>query len=238
MGRRFLPVLLSIAVACSHPKVGLVQPEPSPAPKTDSGEFTVRQGRRVVATERFRRSADSLTGALLIGGETRLTYRLALGADGAVAAGDVDLLEAPPGRGSATPSPARVTLSFLGDSVTVTTRRARGTVTRHYATGRGAVFYVNPSFALVEQAVRRARAAAGREARVPMFLGGAAGTTLSATVAFAARDSARVLLGPAEVYLRVDDAGRVLGARVPSQAVEVTRGPLSAPIAAPAWALP
>jgi hypothetical protein len=46
---------------------------------------------------------------------------------------------------------------------------------------------------------------------------------MSATVFFVGADSAHVLLGPAEVLARVDAVGRVLGARVPSQGVEVTR---------------
>ena len=60
--------------------------------------------------------------------------------------------------------------------------------TRIFGTERGAVPYLNLSFALLEQAVRRSRAAAPEATRVPFFnLGG--GQTLDAKVSKLGADS-------------------------------------------------
>jgi hypothetical protein len=88
--------------------------------------------------------------------------------------------------------------------------------TRIFGTERGAVPYLNLSFALLEQAVRRSRAAVPEATRVPFFnLGG--GQTLDAKVARLGTDSLTMAIGSVEFHLKVDPAGRVLGGTIPAQ---------------------
>ena len=81
--------------------------------------------------------------------------------------------------------------------------------------------YLNLSFALLEQALRRARVSADTS-RVAFFnLGG--GQTVTATVSRLGADSLRLNIGNVEYRLRVDQAGRVLGGRIPTQDVVAER---------------
>jgi hypothetical protein len=115
---------------------------------------------------------------------------------------------------------------FRDDSVAVDDVSGHGLVTRVFGTSRGAVPYLNLSFALLEQAVRRDRAVRGKAQAggggVPFFnLGG--GQTVSARLDPAAGDSLSLAIGKVEFRLRVDADGRVLGARIPAQDVTVDR---------------
>jgi hypothetical protein len=78
------------------------------------------------------------------------------------------------------------------------------------------------SFALLEQAVRRARANPTALEQVPFFnLGG--GQTLSGTLKPVGADSLALAIGDVEFRLKVDREGRVLGGAIPRQNVLVDR---------------
>jgi hypothetical protein len=109
---------------------------------------------------------------------------------------------------------------FKEDSAAVDAVIGEAIETRVFGTQRGAVPYLNMSFALLEQAVRRSKIGGTRE--VPFFnLGG--GQTVSGTVTSLGGDSLNVAIGEVQFHLRVDPAGRVLGASIPSQHVVVIR---------------
>ena len=92
--------------------------------------------------------------------------------------------------------------------------------TRVFGTQRGAVPYLNMSFAMLEQAVRRSRV--GKSKQVPFFnLGG--GQTVSGTITSLGSDSLNLAIGDVQFHLRVDPAGRVLGGSIPAQNVVVVR---------------
>ena len=93
---------------------------------------------------------------------------------------------------------------------------------RRLGTQRGAIPYLNLSFALLEQAVRRSRAGAVPAVEVPFFnLGG--GQTVDGKVASMGNDSLSVAIGTVEFHLRVAPDGRVLGGRIPAQNLVVDR---------------
>jgi non-ribosomal peptide synthetase component E (peptide arylation enzyme) len=96
-----------------------------------------------------------------------------------------------------------------------------GLQTRVFQTDRGAVPYLNLSFALLEQAVRRARASSDSSQVAFFNLGG--GQTLSAKLAPLGPDSLRLNIGNVEYHLRLDGTGRMLGGRIPAQNVVVER---------------
>ncbi|HJR16980.1 MAG TPA: hypothetical protein VJ808_09025, partial [Gemmatimonadales bacterium] len=85
----------------------------------------------------------------------------------------------------------------------------------------GAVPYLNLSFALLEQAVRRARVSA-EQTRVAFFnLGG--GQTVTASLFPLGSDSLQLDIGNVRYHLRVDSRGRLMGGRIPAQGVVAER---------------
>jgi hypothetical protein len=111
---------------------------------------------------------------------------------------------------------------FRGDSAAVDAIVSQNIETRVFGTERGAIPYLNMSFALLELAVRRIRSPGGPTAAVPFFnLGG--GQTVSATIQRVGNDSLALDIGKVEFRLKVDEKGRVLGGAIPSQNVLVDR---------------
>jgi hypothetical protein len=96
-----------------------------------------------------------------------------------------------------------------------------GLMTRVFGTQAGAVPYLNLSFALLEQAVRKARANSDRSQVAFFNLGG--GQTITARVTNLGSDSLRIDIGDIRYRLKVDGEGRVLAATIPDQNVVVDR---------------
>lgn len=194
----------------------------------DSGLFVIRHGADTVATERFLRTATALNGTLAIrnASGTHQAYAAVVAPDASVAMIEVTVRESSDSGRSAGPPAGRVVqrarVIFKEDSAAVDDINNDGMKTRIFATERGAVPYLNLSFALLEQAVRRARATAPEASTVPFFnLGG--GQTLDARVARLGTDSVTMAIGSVEFRLRVDPAGRVLGGTVPAQQLVAER---------------
>ena len=189
---------------------------------SDSGTFVIRRGPDTVATEQFARTATRLEGTLALRNAKRTSERWT-----AVVAPDatLPLIEVTVREGTDSPGkPARVTqrarVIFKEDSAAVDDVGSKGIQTRLFGTEAGAVPYLNLSFALLEQAIRRARVAA--ENRVAFFnLGG--GQTVSAQLSPLGSDSLLLEIGTVRYELRVDAAGRLLGARIPVQGVMIER---------------
>jgi hypothetical protein len=201
--------------------------------------FVLRRGDDTIAVERFTRSGAELRGEITLRGSGRVAYRGALAPGALVREITFRQLPAAGVNGLSTSS----VLTFRGAAVTVTLRESnarRAEPTRTVPTERGAVPFANPSFALSEQIVRRARAlhpparrplattaspAEPRPAdtvRVPVFAV-AGGETLQAAVVWVGADSVALTLGGVEVRARVDPAGALRGAAVPSQGLIVER---------------
>lgn len=221
--RRTALVCLLLLAACGAPPAPETQP-PSPAPATapgtvEAGTFVLEQGGNPVLTERFTRGADRLEAEFTVPGQGRVAYTLVLGPDATVAR--MEGRAYPP---NDTTPVQRFTAEFRGDSVFSRTAEGDSVRTARTATQPGAVPYLNPSPSLMEQVLRRARALGGDTVRVPVLvIGGGAQSTVPATVTFVPPDSARIVLGPAELRVRTDDAGRLLGGTVPAQGVTIER---------------
>jgi hypothetical protein len=115
----------------------------------------------------------------------------------------------------------RARIIFKDDSVSVDDISNHGLQTRLFGTERGAVPYLNLSFALLEQAVRHRHAGTGPY-QVPLFnLGG--GQTVEGRVTSLGGDSLSLAIGQVEFRLRVDPSGRVMGGSIPSQQVVAER---------------
>lgn len=189
----------------------------------DSGTFVIRHGDTTVATEKFSRTETSLAGTLSLANSrnTFQRYNLVVAPDATVPLVEVTVREdADSGRIKARVV-QRARVIFKEDSAAVDAIIGSRIETRVFGTARGAVPYLNMSFAMLEQAIRRSRAP-GASAEVPFFnLGG--GQTMSGKLTPLGADSLNLALGNVDFHLRVDPSGRVLGGRIPAQNVVVDR---------------
>jgi len=190
----------------------------------DSGTFVIRRAGDTVATERFARTPTSLQGTLAIRNATGTSqaYQAVVAPDASVPLIEVTVREDQDSGRVKAKVVQRARVIFKEDSAAVDDITGNGLQTRVFGTERGAVPYLNLSFALLEQAVRRSRAGVPGAMQVPVFnLGG--GQTLGAKVSSLGADSLAVAIGSVEFHLRVDPAGRVLGGSIPSQQVVAER---------------
>jgi hypothetical protein len=189
----------------------------------DSGAFLVRHGRDTVATEHFTRTGVRLEGTLSLRNAkgTFERYAAVVAPDATVPLIEVTVQEGAD-TGEARPKILqRARVIFKEDSAAVDEIGRAGLVTRVLGTERGAIPYLNLSFALIEQAVRRAKAANGGSS-VPFFnLGG--GQTLVAKLSPLSPDSVLLDIGDTRYHLKLDPRGKLLGARIPQQDVVVDR---------------
>jgi hypothetical protein len=189
----------------------------------DSGSFVVRHGRDTVAVEQFSRTAGKLDGTLALrnGKATSERYAAVIGPDGTLPMIEVTVREGTDSGTSRAKVVQRARVIFKEDSAAVDEVSDAGLVTRVFGTNAGAIPYLNLSFALLEQAVRRTRGGP-TDAPLALFnLGG--GQTLTARVSPLGGDSLELDIGDVRYHLCVDREGRVLGGRIPSQDVVVER---------------
>lgn len=219
--------LLAIAAPAVVPPAGAGGDPLAAVP--DSGAFIIRHADDTVAVERFTRTPTSLSGTLEIhdARHTSQSYQATVAEDGSVPLIEVQVREDVDSGRVRGKVVQRARVIFKEDSAAVDDVSEHGMQTRVFGTERGAVPYLNLSFALLEQAVLRSRASNPAGARVPLFnLGGArsgGGQTVEATLARLAGDSLVLAIGKVDFHLRVDGTGRVLGGRIPGQGVVAER---------------
>lgn len=189
----------------------------------DSGTFVVRHARNTVATERFIRTATKLEGTLAIHNPKRTSHRYTavIAPDATLPLIEVTVREGVDSGGVKAKIVQRARVIFKEDSAAVDEVSDAGLMTRVFGTEEGATPYLNLSFVLLEQAVRRARATPGSSQVAFFNLGG--GQTLRARISPLGSDSLMLDIGDVRFHLRVDRDGKVLGGRIPSQNVVVER---------------
>jgi len=190
----------------------------------DSGTFVVLHGKDTVATESFTRKDTNIEGVLAIHNSrnTSQRYTAVVAPDATVPMIDVAVREDADSGRVKQKLVQRARVIFREDSAAVDAIISQNIETRVFGTERGAIPYLNMSFALLEQAVRRTRSPGAPAGAVPFFnLGG--GQTLSAKVEPVGRDSVAIDIGKVDFRLKVDETGRVLGGAIPSQNVLVDR---------------
>ena len=195
----------------------------------DSGTFLVRRGADTIATEEFSRSGVELHGRLLFKTHRFLSerYRAVVAPDETVPLVEVTVRNGPDSGTVQAKFSQRTRIVFRDDSVAVDDMGSRGLKTLVLGTERGAMPYINLSFALLEQAVQRARTLGKSGAEVPFFnLSGTdrqSGQTVRGKVTPVGTDSVTVAIGNVEFRLRVDPDGRLLGGGIPAQNVSIER---------------
>ena len=190
----------------------------------DSGTFVVRHSGDTVATETFSRQETTIQGTLFLNNSNHTFHRYTavLAPDASVPMIDVSVREdADSGRVKAK-LVQRARVIFKEDSAAVDAIIGQSIETRVFGTQAGAIPYLNMSFALLEQAIRRSRANGATPGQVPFFnLGG--GQTVSGKLRPVGSDSMTLAIGDVEFRLKVDPEGRVLGGAIPKQDVQVDR---------------
>jgi hypothetical protein len=190
----------------------------------DSGTFVVRHAGDTVATETFSRQETSIQGTLALNNfkHTFHRYTAVVAPDASVPMIDIAVREdADSGRSKARLL-QRARVIFREDSAAVDAVIGQAISTQVLGTEVGAIPYLNMSFALLEQAVRRSRAGGGGLKQVPFF-NLAGGQTVSGTLTAVGADSLALAIGDVEFRLKVDREGRVLGGAIPKQNVLVDR---------------
>ncbi|MGH7631529.1 MAG: hypothetical protein ACREOF_19505 [Gemmatimonadales bacterium] len=228
MMRATYPLCLLLAV----PTIAVGQATASAAATAqvgDSGTFLVRRGADTVATEEFSRSGVTLEGRLHFKAHKFLSerYRVIVAPDATIPLVEVTVRNGPDSGTVQAKFTQRTRVVFRDDSVAVDDMGGRGLKTLVLATERGAMPYINLSFVLLEQALRRARTLGAGAVEVPFFnLSGTnrqSGQTIRGTVAPVGADSVTVAIGTVEFRLRVDQDGRLLGGGIPAQNLSVER---------------
>ena len=190
----------------------------------DSGTFIVRHSGDTVATERFTRTQTSLQGTLALrnGKATSQRYNAVVAPDATLPLIEITVREQTDSAMRRDPRMAktrivqRARVIFKNDSAAVDDVTGNGLTTRVFGTERGALPYLNLSFALLEQALRKAQTHSEGAREIAFFnLGG--GQTLNAKVSPLAGDSVTLDLGNVEYHLKVDQQGRLLGGSIPAQ---------------------
>ena len=200
----------------------LIAPALAAQTVADSGTFVVRHAGDTVATETFSRGATSIQGTLALNNykHTFHHYNVVIAPDASVPMIDISVREdADSGRVKARLL-QRARVIFREDSAAVDAVIGQAISTQVLGTQPGAIPYLNMSFALLEQAVRRSRT--GGQKQVPFF-NMAGGQTVSGTLTPVGTDSLALAIGDVEFRLKVDPDGRVLGGVIPAQNVQVDR---------------
>lgn len=170
--------------------------------------FLLLTGPDTVAVEEVNRTPGRLEGQLLFrGGNQRWHYIATLGPGQTVATFDNDFRLGSDAPGA--PARQRARFTFQGDSVFVTFG-APGPPPQRIATKPGAMPFVNPSFALVEQAIRR-RMLAGKDSLGMALFAVVAGQTLPVGMLRVGRDSMVVTLAGAPARLAIREDGTITG---------------------------
>ncbi|HLQ21964.1 MAG TPA: hypothetical protein VK132_02095 [Gemmatimonadales bacterium] len=191
--------------------------------------FLIRRGADTVATEELSRTATELTGTLRFhAGSASESYHAVLAPDATVPLVEVNVREGADTGLVRSRVAQRTRVIFRDDSVSVDDVTGHGMQTRILPTQAGAVPYLNLSFGLLEQAVRRAGVLGRDSVKVAFFnLSGnpsqGGGATVVGTISRVGADSVALDLGSVEFRLRVDPAGRLIGGGIPAQRLSFER---------------
>ncbi|HUF05908.1 MAG TPA: hypothetical protein VMP86_00815 [Candidatus Binatia bacterium] len=185
----------------------------------DHGTFTLIQDGRAIATESFERSGDRLETELAVVDQATLVTRADLNPDATIARLEVEVF----GPGGAAGEPIQSSAVTFADG-RASFEEPLGTATPgDREVDAGAVPYLNPSPASLEQILRRARAIGGDRVTVPIWVPGPDGGNVATAAVEFGPGTATIAFGAARVETTTDAVGRLLSARVPSQNLVIER---------------
>lgn len=191
---------------------------PLPAQGAAPDTFVLLVGGDTLGVETYTRTAERLEGELALRTPPlRQRFEAALTPDALM-----PRVEYSARIGSAAPLATGV-VEFRGDSAIARVRATGVAPEQRFAPGSGALPYLNPSPAFLEQIALRARVLGGDSVRVPL-LSIQSGQAFAASVVRRGGDTLLVTLPPGvEIRLVTDGEGRVVGGCVPAQNVAIRR---------------
>lgn len=200
-------ILLTSAIASNTiaSAQGLVAPS--------AATFVFCTGKDTIAIESMQRNGNDVSSALDTRGNGRYTLDAKLDLQGLVSRLEINTY---PPVGTTITTHAVVTV--VGDSVFAQV----GPKMQRVTTQVGAIPWINPSFALLEVLVQRARRIGTASASIPLFLI-AGGATIPATVTRLGADSTIVAVGTVELRLHTSADGKLLGGVIPAEQSVITR---------------
>jgi uncharacterized protein len=212
--RATAPAVLSIATLV------LMAPAEEVGAQVIRDAYVIRAGQDTFAVENFSRSPDRIEGELVGAAIGRTGYVAQIGPDALFTA--VNLKAWMPNADPASAPLQEADLTVQGDSVIANITGAAGSVTQRLASETGALLYLNPSFAMMEQLLRRVEHMGGGEsATVPVFVT-QGGTLLQATVTRPTPDSAVISMAGQQIRVAVRADGRMTGGVMPAQNMSFT----------------
>ena len=221
VSRRLIAALvLTAAIACAGDNDGqdsaAAPSAASPAATGDSASgampdgFVLLRGGDTLAVERYARNGDTLRGEIRdVANGNRMTYKASVASDARV----TWLQFALHGPGSTSPT-GLGTVQVQGDSIVAEQEEEGETGTQRIAAPQGTSLYLNPSMALMEQVLRRARTVGGQRPQFPVFT---ISTQADArvdrpTVTWIGSDSAEIARSnDNRVRVAIGESGRILG---------------------------
>ena len=175
--------------------------------------FVLKSGNDTIAVETMQQNGSEITSAMDARGNSRYTLDVKVDSQSLVSRLEIKAY----GEAGTTPT-AHAIVAIVDDSVFAQV----GTGIQRAATQVGAIPWVNPSFALLQVLVQRARRLGTGPVAIPLFLI-EGGRTVSANVTRLGADSTIVEVGGAELRLHTSPNGDVLGGAVPAQHTEIVR---------------
>ncbi|HTR96911.1 MAG TPA: CocE/NonD family hydrolase [Candidatus Acidoferrales bacterium] len=215
-GRRPGPIVVRFTALALFGIAALAPPSAASA-----SQVVLTRGRDTLSVERWTRTSQFVDGTLwLRHAFFRAAYTLTLLPDGRVSHlrahnGDADAPDSTPPR-------FRTFMDWSGDSVVV--RIEPGSTSSVHDAG-SALPYVNPSMAMIEQVLRRARRLEGDSVRVAVVEPGES-DPVPVLVRWLPNDSASVTIEDLELRFEVGRAGEIRGGAIPSQAIRIFRDEL------------
>jgi hypothetical protein len=211
------------------PLLPLVAPLALSAQSLERSVFIIRRGPDTVATEELARTPTDVTGTLIFRGSTTAEwYHAVVAPDTTVALVEVNVRQGVDTGLVKARVVQRTRVIFRGDSVAVDDVTGHGMETRVLPTQSGAMPYLNLSFGLLEQAIRRATVPGRDSVKVAFFNlsgggGNDGGATVVGTVSRVGTDSVTLDLGSVEFRMRLGAGGRLLGGGIPAQRLSFER---------------
>jgi len=195
------------------------------AGQTSAGQFVLRSGNDTIAVEQFNRTAGLLKSESLIKVvNARISFDMTIAPDGTVPRVVSRYWQATDSAGAQPRQTA--TFTIRGDSVIAEISAGGAPQTQRLVSKSGAIPYINPSIAVMEVVLERARKTGALTAEIPIFAV-AGGQTFAAMVK--AGDSVVVTMTGGDMRFVMDRAGRIRGGRIPAQNLVIERSDAGGP---------
>ena len=190
--------------------------------QSGSGVFILRGEKDTLALEQFRWEGEVLHADITFkAAQARIGFDVTVAADKSVSVLNNRFWAW--GDSAGAPPRQSAKIVFRGDSAIAEIGTAGSpVVTQRLGSKPGAIPYLNPSMALLEVLVARARALGGLPVTVPMFAV-AGGQVFDGVVSQSTGDTLSIRLSGAEIRLAVTADGKIHGGRIPAQGLTVDR---------------